>query len=291
MSLNKPLPHLTVSVVVYQLDLPVLRQSLQSLLAAVRYAGARDRLRGFTLHLLDNGDNADALRPLMADIDMAPEEAGGSASAHLYLAHGNIGYGRAHNLVIHHTAEQLEPPATQDLFLILNPDVFLEPDALLQGIDWFMEHADTVAAAPFIQDGQGGTASACKRYPSVLDFLLRGFAPASVKKLFRPRLQHYDMADLPQDRPTSDIPIISGCFMLFRHGALQQLQGFDPRYFLYFEDFDLSIRAHRLGTLSYLPAMRITHLGGNSARKGLRHIAMFVRSGLRFFSTHGWRWR
>jgi hypothetical protein len=210
--------------------------------------------------------------------------------AHLYLAHGNIGFGNAHNLVIHQSAEKLEIPDDNDLYLILNPDVFLEQDTLVQGIDWLSHHGESVAVAPSIKDGKGGTASACKRYPSVLDFMLRGFAPRAIKHKFKHRLGLYDMDDLPQDRPTPNIPIISGCFMLFRHTALQQLQGFDPRYFLYFEDFDLAIRAHRLGTLTYLPAMIITHLGGHSARKGLSHIRMFIRSGLVFFNTHGWRW-
>ncbi|CAN0484892.1 unnamed protein product, partial [Scytosiphon promiscuus] len=31
------------------------------------------------------------------------------------------------------------------------------------------------------------------------------------------------------------------------------------------------------------------HTGGHAARKGFAHLRMFVRSGLRFFNTHGWR--
>ena len=282
------MPQLTVSVVVYQLDLPVLRRSLQSLLTSVQFAASRQKLRRLDLHIVDNGDNAPALRVLLDELEL--DDASIKSVAHLLHAHGNIGFGNAHNLVIHQTAEHFEEPNHNDLYLILNPDVFLEQNTLVEGIDWLSRHTDSVAVAPFINDGKGGTASACKRYPSVFDLLLRGFAPAVIKNMFRKRLGFYDMDDLPRDRPTSGIPIISGCFMLFRHSTLQQLQGFDPQYFLYFEDFDLSIRAHRLGTLSYVPSMSITHLGGHSARKGLRHIAMFVRSGLQFFTTHGWRW-
>lgn len=282
------LPQLTVSVVVYHLDLPVLRQSLQSLLASVQVAASQQKLSRLDLFIVDNGDNAPALRLLLDELEL--DDSNIRSVAHLLHAHGNVGFGNAHNLVIHQRAEQFEEPGDNDLYLILNPDVFLEPSTLLEGINWLSEHAESVAVAPSIQDGKGGTASACKRYPSVLDFLLRGFAPASIKNMFRVRLSRYDMDDLPQDQPTSGIPLISGCFMLFRHAALQQLQGFDPRYFLYFEDFDLALRAHRLGTLTYLPSMQITHLGGHSARKGLRHIVMFVRSGIQFFGTHGWRW-
>ena len=40
----------------------------------------------------------------------------------------------------------------------------------------------------------------------------------------------------------------------------------------------------------YLPAMRVVHHGGGAARKGMRHIGWFVRSGVRFYNKHGWRW-
>ena len=114
--------------------------------------------------------------------------------------------------------------------------------------------------------------------------------PAPVRRLFDERLARFEMRELSDSEPSKGIPIISGCFMLCRSSSIEKVAGFDPGYFLYFEDFDLSLRARALGSLSYLPQMRITHLGGNSARKGLRHIVMFGRSGFRFFSSHGWRW-
>ena len=195
--------------------------------------------------------------------------------------HGNVGYGRGHNLSIIN--------AVSSYHLILNPDVTLTPGSLAAGLEFMAANPEVVALSPAVTDGEGHKQYVCKRFPSVLDFLLRGFAPAFVKRRFATRLGHYEMRDLPEQAPSTDIPIISGCFMLFRGAALRCVGGFDERYFLYFEDFDLSLRVHAQGSLAYLPSMHIVHFGGNSARKGLRHIAMFVRSGLRFYSTHGWR--
>ena len=130
----------------------------------------------------------------------------------------------------------------------------------------------------------------CKRYPSVLILLLRGFIPAALRAPFARKLAAYEMRDLPQDRPSTNIPITSGCCMLCRGHPLREIGGFDERFFLYFEDFDLSLRLGRLGKLVHVPAMRINHDGGNAAGKGLRHIGMFVRSALRFFNQHGWKW-
>ena len=99
------------------------------------------------------------------------------------------------------------------------------------------------------------------------------------------------MRDVIGERePYFDPPIVSGCFMLLRTPVLKQLGGFDPRYFLYFEDFDLSIRAARMTRIAYVPSVRITHLGGQAARKGLKHVRMFITSAYKFYSRHGWRW-
>jgi GT2 family glycosyltransferase len=78
--------------------------------------------------------------------------------------------------------------------------------------------------------------------------------------------------------------------MLAPTPALRAVGGFDERYFLYFEDFDLSLRLGEHGRLVFEPAMRIVHHGGYAARKGLRHVRYFLRSGIRFFNDHGWRW-
>ena len=97
------------------------------------------------------------------------------------------------------------------------------------------------------------------------------------------------MRDLSEDEVASDIPIASGCFMLARADVLRSLGGFSPRYFLYFEDFDLSLRLSRIAAIAYVPTVRIVHLGGEAARKGLLHQRLFVRSALTFSSTHGWK--
>ncbi|HDZ08720.1 glycosyltransferase family 2 protein [Pseudohongiella sp.] len=270
---------LTVSLVVYGYDEAVLSDTLRSLREAIDDARVQGELGAVHITLVDNADHEAALETLLRHCFHA---SGDAVTLDVISGHGNVGFGQAHNLVIHR--------ADSEYYLILNPDVIVDDKALSAGIRYLQQTPSAVAVSPAIFDGHGAPESGCKRYPGVLDFLLRGFAPTWLKQRFSKRLAHYEMRDLPADQLCADVPIISGCFMLFRHNALRQLGGFDPRYFLYFEDFDLSLRARALGSLGYLPQMRITHLGGNSARKGLRHIVMFGRSGFRFFSSHGWRW-
>ena len=103
-------------------------------------------------------------------------------------------------------------------------------------------------------------------------------------------MARYEMQDLIGEQVVWDPPLVSGAFMLFRSEVLRRLGGFDPDFFLYFEDYDLSLRAARLTRLAYVPAVRVVHHGGHAARKGLHHIRLFVSGAARFFNKHGWRW-
>ena len=80
------------------------------------------------------------------------------------------------------------------------------------------------------------------------------------------------MQELPEDKITGNIQLISGCFMLSDTQALKEIKGFNKNYFLYFEDFDLSLRIATLGKIVYAPNVRITHDGGKTATKGLSHV-------------------
>ena len=56
---------------------------------------------------------------------------------------------------------------------------------------------------------------------------------------------------------------------LKRTKSFKKIRGFDKRYFLYFEDFDLSLRMSKVGKLVYAPNVKITHGGGGASKKGL----------------------
>ncbi|MEQ8408682.1 MAG: glycosyltransferase family 2 protein [Gammaproteobacteria bacterium] len=272
-------PHLSASIVSYNTPDADLRALLTSLAANLQQLKDNDPNFSATIWLVDNSDQHPVTREEFALYQETL--AGCAARLELLQGHGNVGYGAAHNLAIN--------CAEAEFHLILNPDVVLAENCLLNGMAFLKNNADVAMVGPAAQDNAGEKQYLCKRYPSVGLFLARGFFPAWLQRPFKKALDNYEMRDLSEDKPDMNIPILSGCFMLCRRDALRQVAGFDERYFLYFEDFDLSIRMGHVGELAYLPTMGIQHGGGNSAGKGLAHLRMFARSGIRFFATHGWR--
>ena len=195
--------------------------------------------------------------------------------------HGNVGYGAGQNRALE--------TVSSDYHLILNPDVFLEEDALLEGLRYLDEHAEVAMLVPQGFDPQNEYARLSKRHPSLLVLLLRALAVSSSDGLLGRRVARYTYGgELPCDAPKS-ITLASGCFMLCRTDTLKKVNGFDERYFLYFEDYDLSLRVKNYGPIVELPQARITHYGGHTARRDLRRIGHFLRSGVRFFNRYGWR--
>ncbi|WP_244145431.1 glycosyltransferase family 2 protein [Paraburkholderia mimosarum] len=254
----------------------LLARTLASLAAAIDAFAMRTESGAFHLYLIDNGGLPDIRESL---------EALARAGVHhtLIAGHGNIGYGRGHNLAI-----------TQPLgryHLILNPDIDIHPDALAKAIEFMEAHPDAGLLSPAIFDDDGEMQFLCRQYPTLIDLLVRGFLPTSMRRLFARRLARYEMRARINGRDTVwDPPIVSGCFMLFRSDVLKRLSGFDPRYFLYFEDYDLSLRTHDVARVAYVPSVRVLHHGGGASRKGFAHIRMFVTSAFKFFNRFGWKW-
>jgi hypothetical protein len=274
---------LTVSIVTYHPDRELLVRCLRRLACAVAAARACGALNTVSVALIDNSENraiADGVTRL--GIDCLRDT--GIALTFLH-GHKNIGYGAANNLALHGSGA--------DYQLVLNPDIELADDALVNAVRWLGNHPEVGAIAGAVTDSAGTPLFLCRRYPTVLDLALRGFAPRSVRDYFRHRLAHYELRDRidpANNAPVLDIPLLSGACMLVRRKPIDTTGGFDPKFFLYFEDYDWSVRLDRITRTAYLPTMRVVHHGGGAARKGFRHIGWFARSAFRFFNKHGWRW-
>lgn len=267
---------LSISIVGYRPNKEQFAHTLATLEKACD--ALRDARPGLTINvfLIDNGGMGDCAPYIdsLREHGIAGTVIGGQ---------GNVGYGRGHNLAIERTQSRYH--------LVLNPDIDLAPEALLNALRVLESQPDIGLLSPHIADETGRQQFLCRRYPTVFDLFVRGFLPRGFRKPFENRLARYEMRDVIDDKNVVwDPPIVSGCFMLYRTEVLKKIGGFDPRYFLYFEDYDLSLRTHDVARVAYVPSVRVLHHGGDAAGKGWTHIKLFIASAYKFFNRFGWKW-
>jgi GT2 family glycosyltransferase len=259
---------LTVCIVIFKPNLSELYNTLSSLQRAVKNIENSVTTR---ILIVDNSPDASidlSFHPLLFELPTK-----------LIHGHGNIGFARANNLVF--------DDGVGNFHLVLNPDVELNPLALKIALNFMLENSKCGLLSPAAIYPDGKKQYLCKQYPSVFNLLLRGFAPRFISKLFQKRLDHYEMREETNNHVYWNPPIVSGCFMFFRGNVFSMIGGFDERYMLYFEDFDISIRTRHITPIAYVPDVQIIHSGGDAAKKGWWHIKQFGLSAILFFKLHG----
>lgn len=268
---------LAVSIVVYFPDPAWLKTTLDSLVAALAHARHAGVMRRATICLVDN--QARALTSAYSAVMTEACLEYGWIDTVSIVGHGNIGYGRGNNLAIARCG-------AADMHLVLNPDVELAVDALTNAIDYLAAHANCAMVSPVATTAEAKPLYLVKQFPDLFTLALRGLAPNGLKRRFQARLDAYERKETAFDAAITDAAIVSGCFMLIRRRALDTAQGFDPNFFLYFEDFDLSYRIAQFASLARVAEVRVVHAGGGAAAKGWRHVLMFVRSAIYFLWKH-----
>ena len=274
---------LQVSIVTFRPDWQLLERCLRKLALAIGAARESGVLRTVHVALVDNSADR-AIAAKVVDLGRTRFADSGVQVSYVH-GHANIGYGAAHNLALHGSGA--------DYHLVLNPDVELAADALLNAVRWMNAHPDVGAIAPQVRRRDGSRDYLVKRKPAVLDLALRGFLPRVGRLLFRSRLDRYEMRDVidaDPERDIVDVAAMSGACMLLRRKAVDQTGGFDPRFFLYFEDYDWTVRLNKVTRTAYVPSFEVVHHGGGASRKGMRHVGHFMKGGWRYYRKHGWKW-
>lgn len=212
-------------------------------------------------------DNAsgDNIEELLAD----------SPSVKLIKSAENLGFGRANNLGM--------LQATGRYVLFLNTDTellnaaprlmasFLEANTDVGAVGANLYSADEKPNQSFI-------------YCSTLWSEIRNLLPNVLKPNHYAPRKWFNFTDNP-------IPVgyISGAAVMLRREWLVENGAFDPDFFMYYEDMELSQRVRKTGLkVVNLPAARIIHLGGgsSSSHSAERHRLLCDTKYLYFAKTH-----
>lgn len=251
----------TASIVIYNNPPDMIRRAIESFLSCSL---------NVELHIVDNSETQ-SLKSYLTDLPI---------KYHFYGS--NAGYGRGHNKAINECSDSR-------YHVIINPDITIMPSTI-EALTAFMDdNADIGMVCPKVLNPDGTIQHLNKRYPTVLDLFIRRFLPKSLLPFFQKRLDYYEMKDVGYDS-VCDIEFTTGCFMFCRTNVLKQIGGFDPRYFLHFEDCDLGRMFQKLGYRTvYFPGATVTHEWGREPHKSYRMAFVMIVSMFRYFNKWGWK--
>ena len=190
---------------------------------------------------------------------------------------GNVGFGRANNAVL--------PLLQSKYHLIMNPDVSFDPSLLSRMIAYMEEHPNIAILTPRVLN-EDGTEQYLPKKRITVHYLLGGLLE-HWGGVFRRWREEFTLADLDVRHPMP-VEFATGCFLLIRTEIFVRLGGFDPRFFLYQEDSDLSRRVldQNLGSIVYHPDMCVTHRWARENTRTFRGRMRQIRSVFKYF----WKW-
>lgn len=192
----------------------------------------------------------------------------------------NPGFGASHNIAINLALE-----SGSKYHFIINPDIHFNGDVILKMIEYMKTHKEVGMIMPEILNEDGTIQYLPKLLPNPFWLLRRKLKkPVSLYKRF---ISIYELRNLPE-KYIYNAPILSGCFTLLNLDAIKVVGAYDERFFMYFEDFDLSRRVHQKYKTIYYPEVSVYHGYEGGANKNVKLFKIFVSSAVAYFNKWGW---
>jgi len=170
----------------------------------------------------------------------------------------NIGFSRACN--------RGARESKSDFVLFLNPDTRVEATTLSQSVANHREVFGNEKGILGVQlkDCGGRVSSSCSRFPSFARIAAKSLGLSALMPV---RFQTHWMHDF--DHLNSRfVDCVMGAFILCPRGVFEELGGFDERFFVYYEEVDLSYRAAQHGIRTWFDAtVCAVHVGRGSTER------------------------
>lgn len=180
--------------------------------------------------------------------------------------------------------------ANEELFLVCNPDVLINQKSVALMVDYMKKHPEVSLTAPKVLNADGTPQYLMRQKLDVFDYMIRFVPFKAVKKIFDDRLSKYECREVTDSDEIQEVLFVSGCFMLFQKKDFDAINGFDERFFMYFEDNDICRRLRDAGgKIIYLPQATIIHFYGKEAHKSRKIFGIFMRSMKTYFDKWGWQ--
>ena len=207
--------------------------------------------------------------------DSSPERIAQFDQVRLVKTGANQGFGRACNIG---TAF-----GNADFILFLNPDATL-PDGVLGRLTVHLETrspCEGIFGVRLIGE-DGKTQRSCRRFPRAGRLIAESIGLDRIFAQLSVSMSDWDHLE------TAEVDQIIGAFFLIPRDLFSALHGFDERFFVYYEEVDLSYRAKLSGYKSiYLADITAHHTGGGvSSQVKAARLFYSLRSRILYARKH-----
>ena len=196
-----------------------------------------------------------------------------------YTANENIGYGAAHNMAIKKALEQ-----GGKYHLVLNSDVYFEPESLNRLVAYMDKNEDIAMVQPNIVYPDGSLQYTCRLLPTPANLIFRRFLP---KKMVESMNYKYLLKMFDHKRELN-VPYHQGSFLFFRSSCLKKVGLFDERFFMYPEDIDITRRMHRNYRTMFWPGITVVHAHRAASYNSKKMLFVHIWNMIKYFNKWGW---
>ena len=263
---------LSISIVVYRENFSDIKACLENLISLIPEAVV------YEITIVDNG--ALELKKV-SDIASNCVNYFPCFPIRYVLSPKNGGYGYGHNQAIF--------SSKADYHLIINSDIYIYRDSLRNALAFMRDNPGIGMIVPDIYDIGGNRVYLCRQNPCLWIGFLRRFSPSWFKKIFNKQLEKFEMRDKDYDRPIFNLTNPTGCFMLCRAPLLKAINGFDEKFFMYYEDSDIGRRLAERATIVYMPTVKLKHEWKRAAYHDKRMTWIAIKSAI--YYAYKWRWK
>ena len=192
----------------------------------------------------------------------------------------NPGFGSSHNIAVKKAIE-----FGSFAHFIVNPDIYFKQDILSPMVDYMVNNDNVGMIMPQVLNYDDTIQYLPKLLPTPFGILIRKLNLPF--RYFTKYINKYELRSA-SNNIVYNIPIISGCFSLIRINAIKEVGFYDDKFFMYFEDWDLSRRINQKYKTLYYPLVSVYHGYDSGANKSFKLFKIFVKSAVYYFNKWGW---